>query len=158
MKLIPLLYVAFAATIAVITLPGIAQEPPYQDPSLTPQQRARDLVDRLSLEEKASLMLDESQALPQLGIRKFNWWSEALHGLPKDAVVYNRACDLTEDVVTASMIGKASMDSKPGMKATYWSNRQREGAGWKGRRCRLTCQVSKGAIAPTLNCPPSSVI
>ena len=35
---------------------------------------------RLTLEEKAMLMLDESPAIPRLGIKKFFWWSEALHG------------------------------------------------------------------------------
>jgi len=53
---------------------------PYQDPELTSEQRARDLISRLTLEEKASLMCDQSDAISRLGIKKFNWWSEALHG------------------------------------------------------------------------------
>ena len=39
-----------------------------------------DLCSRLTLDEKAMLMLDESPAIPRLGIKKFFWWSEALHG------------------------------------------------------------------------------
>jgi beta-glucosidase len=54
---------------------------PYQNPALSPQERAHDLISRLTLEEKASLMFDQSPAIPRLGIKKFNWWSEALHGL-----------------------------------------------------------------------------
>ena len=54
---------------------------PYQNPSLSPGDRAKDLISRLTLEEKASLMFDQSPAIPRLGIKKFNWWSEALHGL-----------------------------------------------------------------------------
>ena len=38
------------------------------------------MCSRLTLEEKAMLMLDESPAIPRLGIKKFFWWSEALHG------------------------------------------------------------------------------
>lgn len=53
---------------------------PYQDRSLTALERARDLLGRLTLEEKTMLMLDESPAIPRLGIKKFFWWSEALHG------------------------------------------------------------------------------
>ncbi|MTI40427.1 glycoside hydrolase family 3 protein [Fulvivirga lutimaris] len=34
----------------------------------------------MTLEEKAALMCDVSDAIPRLGIKKFNWWSEALHG------------------------------------------------------------------------------
>jgi beta-glucosidase len=54
---------------------------PYQNPNLSSEQRAKDLVSRLTLEEKAELMLDQSPAIQRLGIKKFNWWSEALHGL-----------------------------------------------------------------------------
>ncbi len=53
---------------------------PYQDASLSPEARAKDLITRLTLPEKASLMFDQSPAIPRLGIKKFNWWSEALHG------------------------------------------------------------------------------
>jgi beta-glucosidase len=57
-----------------------AQEYPFQNPNLSSEERARDLISRLTLEEKAILMCDQSDAIPQLGIKKFNWWSEALHG------------------------------------------------------------------------------
>jgi len=54
---------------------------PYQNPNASPQERAQDLLLRLTLPEKATLMCDQSDAIPRLGIKKFNWWSEALHGL-----------------------------------------------------------------------------
>ena len=57
-----------------------AQTFPYQNPQLSAQERAKDLCSRLTIEEKAMLMLDESPAIPRLGIKKFFWWSEALHG------------------------------------------------------------------------------
>ena len=57
-----------------------AQTLPYQDATLPARERAVDLCSRLTLEEKAQLMLDESPAIPRLGIKKFFWWSEALHG------------------------------------------------------------------------------
>ena len=57
-----------------------AQTLPYQNPNLSAKERAVDLCGRLTLEEKAMLMLDESPAIPRLGIKKFFWWSEALHG------------------------------------------------------------------------------
>lgn len=68
--------------LAVITMMSLASfaQLPYQNPKLSSQQRAEDLVDRLTLEEKASLMCDQSPAIPRLGIKQFNWWSEALHG------------------------------------------------------------------------------
>lgn len=54
---------------------------PYQNANLSSEERAKDLISRLTLEEKAALMCDVSDAVPRLGIKKFNWWSEALHGL-----------------------------------------------------------------------------
>jgi beta-glucosidase len=56
------------------------QKLPYQNPNLSSEERAKDLISRLTLEEKALLMQDQSPAIPRLGIKKFNWWSEALHG------------------------------------------------------------------------------
>ena len=70
-----LLTIAFCAG-----LTASAQKLPYQNPNLSAKERAIDLCGRLTLEEKAMLMLDESPAIPRLGIKKFFWWSEALHG------------------------------------------------------------------------------
>jgi len=67
-------------SVLFVSITGVAQKLPYQDPNLSTEQRARDLISRLTLEEKASLMRDQSPAIPRLGIKKFNWWSEALHG------------------------------------------------------------------------------
>jgi len=78
MKLKPLFTLAFAALCPSLT--AVAQQLPYQNANLTARQRAVDLCSRLTLDEKAMLMLDESPAIPRLGIKKFFWWSEALHG------------------------------------------------------------------------------
>lgn len=64
-----------------IATAGFAQTLPYQNPQLSSTERARDLLGRLTLEEKAMLMCDESEAIPRLGIKKFCWWSETLHGV-----------------------------------------------------------------------------
>ena len=71
------LLILFAAT---CSLSAAAQQLPYKNPNLSAKERAVDLCGRLTLEEKAMLMLDESPAIPRLGIKKFFWWSEALHG------------------------------------------------------------------------------
>lgn len=63
------------------TLIAKADKFPYQNPDLTSTERAKDLLSRLTLEEKALLMCDESEAIPRLGIKRFCWWSEALHGV-----------------------------------------------------------------------------
>jgi beta-glucosidase len=72
--------VLFIATSLLMTMGLWGQQYPYQNPDLSSEERAKDLVSRLTLEEKATLMCDQSDAIPRLGIKKFNWWSEALHG------------------------------------------------------------------------------
>ena len=64
-----------------------AQVQPYQNPQLTAEQRAEDLLGRLTIEEKAKLMMDVSPAIPRLGIPAFQWWNEALHGIGRNGFV-----------------------------------------------------------------------
>ena len=61
-----------------------AQQLPYQNPNLSPEERAADLCQRLTIEEKANLMQNTSKAIPRLGIPDFAWWSEALHGVGRN--------------------------------------------------------------------------
>jgi beta-glucosidase len=46
-----------------------AQKLPYQNPDLPPEERAGDLIGRLTLEEKAALMCDISDAIPPQSLR-----------------------------------------------------------------------------------------
>ena len=57
-----------------------AQTLPYQDRTLPVDQRVEDLLGRLTLEQKVSLMMNTSAPIPSLGIREYDWWSESLHG------------------------------------------------------------------------------
>ena len=61
-----------------------AQPLPYQNASLSAGERADDLLGRLTLEEKVSLMMDTSPAIERLGIPQFQWWNEALHGIGRN--------------------------------------------------------------------------
>lgn len=67
----------------LFTIPSFGQSFPYQNPELTPEQRAEDLLSRLTLEEKAALMQNSSPAIPRLGIKAYDWWNEALHGVAR---------------------------------------------------------------------------
>ena len=69
---------------ATVALTANAQVLPYQNPQLTAEQRADDLLGRLTLEEKVKLMMDTSPAIPRLGIPQFQWWNEALHGVGRN--------------------------------------------------------------------------
>ena len=91
--------------------PASAQLLPYQNPSLSAEERAEDLCKRLTLEEKSLLMMNSSPAIERLGIPAFDWWSEALHGVGRNglATVFPSCIgmaasfddDLIEEVFTA---------------------------------------------------------
>ena len=69
---------------ATAGMPAIAQTAsttPYLNTALPPEVRARDLVNRMTLEEKASQLVNQSRAIPRLNVPAYDWWSESLHGV-----------------------------------------------------------------------------
>ncbi|AFN74816.1 glucan 1,4-beta-glucosidase [Melioribacter roseus P3M-2] len=58
--------------------------PGYLNVNLPFEERAEDLLQRLSLDEKISLMVHQSPAIERLGIPEYNWWNEALHGVARN--------------------------------------------------------------------------
>ena len=55
--------------------------PAYLDPSQPINVRVDDLVGRMTLEEKASQLVNQARAIPRLQVPAYDWWSEALHGV-----------------------------------------------------------------------------
>jgi beta-glucosidase len=55
--------------------------PPYLNPSLPIDQRVDDLISRMTLEEKASQLVNQARAIPRLQVPAYDWWSESLHGV-----------------------------------------------------------------------------
>jgi beta-glucosidase len=74
-----------------------AEKPAYLDPNLPAQQRAADLVKRMTLEEKASQLVNQARAIPRLNVPSYDWWSESLHG-----VAANGTTEFPEPVGLAS--------------------------------------------------------
>ena len=67
------------------TLPVHAQEatslPGYMNLALPLDQRVNDLIGRMTLEEKVAEMRDHAAPIPRLGVPKYDWWNEGLHGV-----------------------------------------------------------------------------
>ncbi len=59
---------------------------PFRDPSLPVEQRVKDLVSRMTLEEKVSQMIDSAPAIERLGIPAYEWWNEGLHGVARAGI------------------------------------------------------------------------
>lgn len=55
-------------------------------PNLSPEERAEDLLGRLTLKEKVTLMQNESFPIERLGIAHYDWWNEALHGVARAGI------------------------------------------------------------------------
>ena len=73
---------AFAAiAIAFAAASGTALAQDYKDTSLSNRERAELVLKQLTLDEKIAMMMDDSPAIDRLGIKRYNWWNEALHGV-----------------------------------------------------------------------------
>jgi beta-glucosidase len=81
------------------------KRPPYLDPSLDFETRAKDLVSRMTLEEKVSQMVYNAPAIERLSIPQYNWWGECLHGVARagKATVFPQAIALAAMFDTAQM-------------------------------------------------------
>lgn len=83
----------FVLLLLCIICPSHAQEFAFRNPALGVQQRVNDLLQRLTLEEKISLLGYNSRPVQRLGIPAYNWWNEALHGVARagQATVFPQA-------------------------------------------------------------------
>lgn len=81
----------FIFSTIISTAQGPAQ--PFQNPKLPTETRIKDLISRLTLEEKTQMMLYNSPAIERLGIPEYNWWNECLHGVGRagNATVFPQA-------------------------------------------------------------------
>jgi len=68
----------------------------YLDTSLPIGDRAKDLIGRMTLEEKVGLMNHPAHGIPRLNIPAYNYWSEALHGVARSgrATVFPQAISM----------------------------------------------------------------
>lgn len=80
-------YLLLLAAINVFSCNETANyEYPFQNPQGTFEDRADDLVARMTLEEKISQLNYESKAVERLGIPEYNWWNECLHGVARSGI------------------------------------------------------------------------
>ena len=82
----------------------------WKQPSKTFDERAGDLISRLTLEEKTQLMRFDSPAIPRLGINAYNWWNECLHGVARagQATVFPQAIGMAAMWDTGQMYAIAN--------------------------------------------------
>ena len=121
---VPFVIALFAAT---ATAQDSAQEPAYLNTTLSPQERAHDLVGRMTLEEKAEQLEDWATAIPRLGVPDYQTWNEALHGVARAgyATVFPQAIGMAATWDTNMVHSMGSVISEEA-RAKY-NQAQREG-------------------------------
>jgi beta-glucosidase len=87
---------AAAFVTSTLACSGPASPPPYLDPDRGFEQRAADLVSRLTPDEKIAQLMNDAPAIPRLGVPAYEWWNECLHGVARAgaATVFPQAIGL----------------------------------------------------------------
>ena len=100
-------------------------EYPFQNPALSFEDRAADLVSRLTLEEKTALLQDRSKAVPRLGIDEYGWWNEALHGVARfdTATVFPQAIGMAATFDDEALLRTFTAVSDEGRAKSTYSRR-----------------------------------
>ena len=76
----------YLLTLILFALYGCSQQPAYKNTRLSAEERAESLLKELTLEEKVSLMMNASAPIERLGIKEYDWWNEALHGIARNGL------------------------------------------------------------------------
>jgi beta-glucosidase len=79
-------FFSMMVVIIMVATNSTAQESIYLDPARTLDERARDLVSKLTLEEKVGQMMYNAPEISRLNIPAYNWWNESLHGVARSGV------------------------------------------------------------------------
>ena len=112
----------------------------------------RDLVSRMTLEEKASQLVNQARAIPRLNVPAYDWWNESLHGVMLDGTTeFPEPIGLAatfdapaiHEMATPSAQRDASSTCRPCAPDTATSLK-----GWtSGRRTSISFAIRAGAAA-----------
>jgi beta-glucosidase len=82
--------------VTLLAAPAYAATPAYLDTHHSFEERAADLVSRMTLDEKISQLQNDAPAIPRLDVPAYEWWNEALHGVARSgaATVFPQAIGL----------------------------------------------------------------
>src|SRR6202167_4637540 len=108
---------------------AVSSDAPYKDPKLPTEQRVKDLISRMTLEEKAAQVGHTAPAIPRLGVPEYNWWNEGLHGVARAgiATVFPQAIGLAATFDTPLMHDVADVISTE-FRAKYYATVKPDGS------------------------------
>ncbi len=101
------------AVLLALSAAASAEEPAYKDLNKSFEQRAADLVSRMTLEEKVAQLGNNAPAIPRLDVPAYEWWNEALHGVARAgaATVFPQAIGLAASFDEKMMLEIATVIS-----------------------------------------------
>ncbi|HTH52338.1 MAG TPA: glycoside hydrolase family 3 C-terminal domain-containing protein [Edaphobacter sp.] len=80
-------FASYLLSVVLLSSFGYGQQsgakPSYKDASLPMEQRVKDLVGKMTLDEKAQQLVNTAPAIPRLGVPAYDFWSEGLHGVAR---------------------------------------------------------------------------
>ena len=107
---------------------------PYKDTSLSFEERAADLVARMTLEEKAGQFVNQAPAIDRLGVKKYQFWKEGLHGVAREGKATSFPSSMAmsntwdrelifkaADITSTEARGKLNQPGSRGNGLSYWS-------------------------------------
>ncbi|HEX3913360.1 MAG TPA: glycoside hydrolase family 3 C-terminal domain-containing protein [Steroidobacteraceae bacterium] len=105
------------------------ETPSYRNTNLPFEQRARDLVQQMTLEEKVSQLGHTSEAIERLGIPRYDWWNEGLHGVARAgiATVFPQAIGMAATFDDA-LLGRDAEVISTEFRAKYNLSRAKDGS------------------------------
>lgn len=108
--------------------------PKYQDTNASFEERAKDLVARMTLDEKIPQLINDAPAIPRLGVREFNWWNEGLHGVAAlgEATVFPQAIGMAAAWDEPLMLKVADVISTEFRAKHYAEQHRFGGSDWFG--------------------------
>ena len=112
----------------------VAQNEPYKNADLTADERAMDLLHRMTLDEKINQMCNNAEAVDRLGIAGYDWWNEALHGVGRAglATVFPQAIGMAATFDDRAVYETFDMISDEARAKHHDFKRKGERSGYKG--------------------------
>ncbi len=103
--------------------------PAYKNPKLPITERVNDLISHMTLEEKISQLTHVADGIPRLGVPKYNWWNEGLHGVARAgyATVFPQAIGMAATFDEPLMHQAAGVISTE-FRAKYYATLQPDGS------------------------------
>jgi len=120
-----------------------AELPVYMDPECTNDERAEDLIARMTIAEKVAELMDTAPGVERLGIPTYSWWNEALHGVGRAglATVFPQAIGMAATWNEELILQVASAISDEGRAKYHQALREGKQGKYKGLTFCCLCQA-----------------